>query len=93
MGADVYLGKGAVVLRLAVMCTLGNGTADALVCVHIFHLTFCDFNFIICCSLRFIQMQIIWFWICHEYNFPFCSSLNYYFLGNILNVQDGHTLS
>ena len=50
MGADVDLRKGAVVLRLAVVCALGYGTADALVCVHHFHLTFCDFVFIVCFS-------------------------------------------
>ena len=40
MGADVDLRKGAVVLGLAMVCALGYGTADALVCVHLFHLAF-----------------------------------------------------
>ncbi len=48
VGAYIDLRKGAVVLRFAVVGALGNGTADALVCVHVFHLTFYDFVFIVC---------------------------------------------
>jgi len=48
MGADVDLGKRTVILRFAVISALGNGAADALVCVHLSHLTFCDIDFIIC---------------------------------------------
>ena len=48
MGADVDLRKRTVILRFAVISALGNGAADALVCVHLSHLTFCDIDFIIC---------------------------------------------
>ena len=37
VGANVYLREGAVVLALAVMGALGNGAADALVCVSVVH--------------------------------------------------------
>ena len=48
MSADVDLRKRTVILRFAVISALGNGAADALVCVHLSHLTFCDIVFIIC---------------------------------------------
>ena len=48
MGADVDLRKGTVILRFAVISALGYGAADALVCVHLSHLTFCDIDFSIC---------------------------------------------
>jgi len=48
MSADVDLRKRTVILRFAVISALGNGAADALVCVHLSHLTFCDIDFIIC---------------------------------------------
>ena len=48
MSADVDLRKRTVILRFAVISALGNGAADALVCVHLSHLTFCDIDFSIC---------------------------------------------
>ena len=48
MGAYIDLRKRTVILRFAVISALGNGAADALVCVHLSHLTFYDIVFIIC---------------------------------------------
>ena len=48
VGYHLDLGKRAVVLLAAMVGALGNGAADALVCVHLSHLTFCDIDFIIC---------------------------------------------
>ena len=48
MGTNIDLRKRAEILGFAVICALGNGAADALVCVHLSHLTFCDIDFIIC---------------------------------------------
>ena len=54
MGTNIYLGKRTEILGFAVICALGNGAADALVGVHVFHLSFCGFTFIICCVSEFI---------------------------------------
>ena len=48
MRTDLDLVQHAVVGCLGMILTLGNGAADALVCVHLSHLTFCDIVFIIC---------------------------------------------
>ena len=59
MGTNIDLRKRAEILGFAVICALGNGAADALVCVHLFHLTFCDISFIICENYLFILKVII----------------------------------
>ena len=45
MGAYIDLRKGAVVLRFAMMGALGNGAADAFICVHAFSPHFLWFQF------------------------------------------------
>jgi len=59
VGANIYLSQRTVILRFAVMRTLGNGAADAFVCVHDFHLAFYGFIHIICFEPEFIPAFFI----------------------------------